>query len=42
MPDLLLEFCSEEFPATPRIRSAEGARMSIRGNGMRAEENSNA
>jgi len=37
MPDLLLEFRSEEIPALPRARSAGGARMLKKENGMRAE-----
>ncbi len=37
MPDLLLELRSEEIPALPRVRSAGGARMLKKENGMRAE-----
>jgi glycyl-tRNA synthetase beta subunit len=37
MPDLLLELRSEEVPAQPRDRSAEGARTRKGENGMRAE-----
>ncbi len=42
MPDLLLELRSEEIPATPRTRSAAGARARNQENGMRASENPNA
>lgn len=37
MPDLLLELRSEEIPAQPRARSAEGARMRKQEDGMRVE-----
>lgn len=37
MPDLLLELRSEEIPAQPRARSAEGARTRKQENGMRVE-----
>ena len=35
MPDLLLELRSEEIPAAPRARSAEGARTRKLENSMR-------
>ncbi len=38
MPDLLLELRSEEIPAQPRNRSAEGARTRKQENGMRVEK----
>jgi glycyl-tRNA synthetase beta subunit len=38
MPDLLLELRSEEIPARPRNRSAEGARTRKQENGMRVEK----
>ena len=38
MPDLLLELRSEEIPAAPRARSAEGARTCQTKNSMRAME----
>jgi glycyl-tRNA synthetase beta subunit len=37
MPDLLLELRSEEIPASPRARSAFGARTRNLKNSMRAE-----
>lgn len=37
MPNLLLELRSEEIPALPRTRSAEGVRTRRQENGMRAE-----
>ncbi|PWJ85456.1 hypothetical protein C7441_103315 [Pseudaminobacter salicylatoxidans] len=37
MPDLLLELRSEEIPATPRARSAFGARTRKCKNTMRSE-----
>lgn len=37
MPDLLLELRSEEIPAQPRARSAEGARTCKTKKSMRAE-----
>ena len=37
MPDPLLELRSEEIPATPRDRSAAGARTREQKNGMRVE-----
>jgi glycyl-tRNA synthetase beta subunit len=37
MPDLLLELRSEEIPACPRARSAEGARTRELKKSMRAE-----
>jgi glycyl-tRNA synthetase beta subunit len=37
MPDLLLELRSEEMPAQPLTRNAEGMRMSYQEN-MRAKE----
>jgi hypothetical protein len=38
MPDLLLELRSEEIPAPPRARSAEGARTRKQKNSMRVEK----
>jgi len=38
MPDLLLELRSEEIPASPRDRSAAGARTRNQENSMRAEQ----
>jgi hypothetical protein len=37
MPDLLLEFRSEEIPASPRACSAFGARTRTMKDSMRAE-----
>ena len=37
MPDLLLELRSEEIPASPRARSAFGARTRTLKNSMRVE-----
>jgi len=38
MPDLLLELRSEEIPASPRDRSAAGARTRNKENSMRPEQ----
>ncbi|WP_320199023.1 hypothetical protein RMR16_001785 [Agrobacterium sp. rho-13.3] len=42
MPDLLLELRSEEIPAQPSARSAEGVRTDKTETSMRAKEMNNA
>jgi hypothetical protein len=39
MPDLLLELRSEEIPASPHARSADGARTCKQEKNMRVEQN---